>query len=263
MSGEAEYDRLCEFYDHVSLYAGRPDIGFYVDLARSAAGPVLEVGCGTGRILVPSAQAGATMVGLDASPAMLARCREKVAALDEPVRRRITLASGDARDFDLGRTFSLVTLPFRVFQHLLTTDDQRAALRRCRFHLGQNGVLVFDLFNPSIPFLADNGASERWTEESEFALPDGRRVVRSFRVPVRRYFDQQQDVEMRYVVTAQDGSASESTERFTMRYGFRDEIAHLLELEGFRVEAVYGGFNGEPYGTTPYPGELIFVARKL
>ncbi|MCL4814936.1 MAG: class I SAM-dependent methyltransferase [Vicinamibacteraceae bacterium] len=261
MMGEGEYERLSEFYDHLPLYAERPDIAFYVDLARSAAGPVLEVGCGTGRILVPSAEAGATMVGLDPSPAMLARCRERVAALPETVRRRVTLVQGDAREVDLGRTFRLVTLPFRVFQHLLTPDDQRAALRRCRFHLGQNGLLVFDLFNPSIPFLADT--SGRWTEEAEFSLPDGRRVVRSFRVPERRYFDQQQDVEMRYVTTASDGAVAEATERFTMRYGFHDEVAHLLELEGFRVESVLGGFNGEPYGTTAYPGELIFVARKL
>jgi SAM-dependent methyltransferase len=262
MSGTTEYDRLSEFYDYVPLYAGRADIAFYVDQARSAAGPVLEVGCGTGRILVPSAEAGATMVGLDPSPAMLARCRDKVAALEPAARRRIALVEGDARDFDLGRTFALVTMPFRVFQHLLTPADQRAALRRCRFHLGQNGRLVLDLFNPSIPFLAEP-AGDRWTEESTFDLPDGRRVVRSFRVRTRRYFEQQQDVEMRYEVTGPDGSVSESSEQFTMRYGFRDVVAHLLELEGFSVESVFGGFSGEAYGTAPYPGEIIFIARKL
>ena len=175
----AEYDRFAEFYDHVTLYRDRPDVGFFVEMARQVNGPVLEVGCGTGRVLLPCARAGATMVGLDLSPRMLDVARRGLD--DEPpdVRDRVTLVEGDMRVFDLGQAFELITLPFRGFQHLMTAEDQRLALHRFRAHLAPGGRLVIDVFNPSIPFLGDERFSIHPMREPEFTMPDGRRVVRS------------------------------------------------------------------------------------
>src|SRR5262245_49105001 len=123
-----EYASIADLYDHVTLYRDRPDIAFFVDAAVHAGGPVLEIGCGTGRVLVPTARAGVEIVGLDMSPQMLGICRLRLSSESPAVQEKATLAHADMRRFDLGRAFTLVTIPFRPFQHLLTVDDQLACL---------------------------------------------------------------------------------------------------------------------------------------
>ena len=260
-AGSPEYDLFAEFYDHVVAYRERPDVAFFVDLARAAGGPVLEVGCGTGRVLIPIAQAGVEITGLDLSEGMLAVCRAKLRQEAPEVQARVRLHHGDMRDFHLDRTFPLVTVPFRAFQHLMSVEDQRRALRGIRAHLTDGGRLVLDLFNPSIPFLAD----DRWTREPipepGFTLPDGRHVVRKMRIAHRDLAAQTQQVEMVYEVAWPDGRTERSVGHFDLRYLFRFEAEHLLELERFAVEAVYGGYDRGPFGAE-YPGELILVAAK-
>lgn len=256
-----EYDGFAEYYEHVAPYRSRDDVGFFVDLAREARGPALEVACGTGRVLIPCARAGATMVGLDLSPGMLRVCRERLARETPDVQARVTLHEADMRAFDLGRTFDLITIPFRGFQHLLTVADQRQALGLIRRHLAPGGRFVLDLFNPSLPFLGD----ERWLVqpmvEPVFQMPDGRSVVRSYRIVRRDYFEQRQELEFALDVTWPDGRVSREVSPFTIRYLFRYEAEHLLVREGFQIEAVYGDYHRQPYGTTAYPGDLVFVCR--
>ena len=106
MARESHYDAvtsIAEFYDSTLVYLERKDVEFYVAEARAAGGPVLELGCGTGRVLLPAARAGVEITGLDASANMLERCRAKLAAEPEAVRGRATLVRGDLADFDLGR----------------------------------------------------------------------------------------------------------------------------------------------------------------
>jgi SAM-dependent methyltransferase len=91
------------------------DVAFYVGEARSAGSPVLELGCGTGRILIPTAEAGVEVVGLDASPDMLAIARNKLERLPAHVHKRVQLREGDMRDFALHSRFLLVTIPYRTF----------------------------------------------------------------------------------------------------------------------------------------------------
>ena len=261
MSGCAEYDGSAEFYDYVVPYRARSDVAFFTQLAVAARPPVLEVACGTGRVLIPCARAGARMIGLDLSRAMLDVCRRRLLDESPDVQARVTLHEGDMRRFDLGRTFDLITIPFRGFQHLLTVDDQRQALATIRRHLATDGRFVLDLFNPSLPLLTD----ERWlvepTVEPAFTLPDGRVVVRSYRIAGRDYFNQVQDVEMTYEISWPDGRLERRTERFLLRYLFRFEAEHLLVREGFEVQEVHGDYDRRPYGAV-YPGELIFIATR-
>ena len=98
---------LPAIYDSVPAYVARRDVQFYVDEATNVRGSVLEVGCGTGRILLPIARSGRTVEGLDASPEMLDRCRTKLREEPDGVQRRVTLHQGDARSFDIGRQFEL------------------------------------------------------------------------------------------------------------------------------------------------------------
>src|SRR3954466_13975543 len=121
---------------YTKTYRGRvEDVRYYVDLAALRGGPVLEYGCGNGRIAVPIARAGVEVVGVDLSPEMLADLRARLR--DEPtaVRRRIEVRRGDMRRARLGRRFPLIICPFNAFLHLYTRRDVEAFLARVRAHL--------------------------------------------------------------------------------------------------------------------------------
>jgi SAM-dependent methyltransferase len=262
MTHEADqYASIADLYDHVVPYAGRSDIDFFVELARTSGGPVLELGSGTGRVLIPTARAGVDIVGVDASPGMLRICRERMAREPEQVRARIELVQGDMRQFDLGRQFALVTLPFRPFQHLTTVSDQLACLGSIHRHLAPEGRLALDLFNPSLEALVQANLGEEVGEEPEFTMADGRRVVRRHRFVSRDRFSQVNSVELIYYITHPDGRQERLVHAFEMRYLFRFEAEHLLVRAGFEVEALYADYDRSPFGSKE-PGELIFVARK-
>ncbi len=259
--GYDTYAFTAELYDHVVPYSNRADMGFYIEAARQAGGPVLEMGCGTGRILIPTARAGVDIVGLDLSPYMLAVCRRRLASEPEAVRSRVCLVQADMREFEISRTFSLITTPFRSFQHLLTVEDQLACLGCIHRHLADGGKLILDLFNPSLPYLTSDALGKEIGDEPEFTMPDGRRVLRRHRTVARDYFRQVNEVELIYYVTHPDGREERLVHAFSMRYLFRFEVEHLLVRSGFVVDELYAGFDKKPYGSE-YPGELIFVARK-
>jgi SAM-dependent methyltransferase len=250
-----------DFYDCVEAYRTRPDVGFFVDLARESGGPVLELGCGTGRVLIPTARAEIEIAGLDLSPQMLAVCRRKLQ--DEPadVQSRVQLFQGDMRQFDLSRQFRLATIPFRPFQHLIEVDDQLACLDCIRRHLGDNSKLVLDVFNPSLTALTRDNVGVEEESGAEFTLPDGRRVIRREKIAGRDPIRQVISVELIYYVTTADGRCERLVHAFPMRYFFRYEMEHLLERAGYVVDAIYGDYQRHAFGAS-YPGELIFVARK-
>jgi SAM-dependent methyltransferase len=260
-SGYDERAFVAEFYDHVVPYRHRQDVAFFVEMAQQSAGPVLEIGCGTGRILIPTARAGVEILGLDLSQSMLAVCREKLSRESEAVQAKARLVQGDMREFELGQEFRLVTVPFRPFQHLVTVEDQLSCLLSIRRHLARGGRLVLDLFNPFLPYLVDEQAALESQDGPEFTLDDGRKVVRYQRVASRDLFNQVQQIELIYRVTHPDGRAERLVHSFPMRYLFRFEAEHLLARCGFQVENVYADYDRSPYGSK-YPGELIFVARK-
>lgn len=256
------YEGAAEFYDYVVPYATRGDVEFYVDEALAANGPVLELGCGTGRVLIPIARAGVTIHGLDGSAAMLERCMEKLATESASVRSRVALHQGDMRSFRLQKQFALITIPFRPFQHLLTVEDQLDCLRSIHSHLADEGRMILDLFNPSLDLLVNRPSGVEMVEGPPFETPDGRSVTRSFKVSNPDRFEQVNDIELIYDVTHRDGRRERQVHAFRMRYFFRYEAEHLLARSGFAVEQLYAGYDRSAYGST-YPGELIFIARKV
>jgi SAM-dependent methyltransferase len=258
-SGYSSDARLAELYDYVVPYRERDDIAFYIEAARSSGGPVLEAGCGTGRILIPIAQAGIEITGIDLSEPMLAACQRKLQAEAEQVQAKARLELADMRDFDLGRKFTLVTTPFRSFQHLLTVSDQLACLDCFRQHLEPGGQLILDVFNPSIRALSREDYGEIVAEEPEFSLPDGTRCVRRHRILHRDHFQQLTQVELLYDLTYTDGTEERLIHAFEMRHLFRYEAEHLLARAGFELEAVFADYHKNPFGTHD-PGELILMA---
>ena len=260
-SGYDEYAFIADLYDHVVPYRERPDVGFFVAAAIEAGSPVLEVGCGTGRVLIPTARAGIDVVGLDLSSHMLTVCRQRLQAEPETVRNRVRLVDADMRDFDVKEKFTLATVPFRPFQHLLTVEDQLSCLARVRAHLLDNGALILDIFNPSLDALVNRPIGEEFGEEPEFSLPDGRRVTRRHKIIAQDRFRQVSHFELAYHVVHPDGREERLVHAFPLRYLFRFEAEHLLARAGFQVEHLYADYEGSAYGSK-YPGELLFVARK-
>jgi len=255
------YEASAEFYDYVLPYRDRADVPFSVQAAVESKGPVLEIGCGTGRILIPVARAGISITGLDSSESMLAECRRKLESESDAVRSRVGLRRADMRAFAFPETYSLVTMPFRPFQHLASVPDQCSCLEAVRRHLANGGRLIMDLFNPSLQALVADNVGKEQTPEPEFTTPDGRRVVRTAKFVRKDLANQVNDVELIYRVTHPDGRLETFVHSFQMRYLFRYEAEHLLHRCGFRVIDVYSDYEKHPFGFA-YPGELIMVAEK-
>jgi SAM-dependent methyltransferase len=251
---------VAELYDHIPGYDGRPDQDFYLDYARSAPGKTLELGCGTGRLLIPIAAAGCEIAGLDLSTYMLARCREKLRDRPEEVQARVRLVQGDMTCFDLGETFGLVTVPFRAFQHLISVDEQVACLRCANRHLTMGGKLILDLFQVNMRYLTDPDSMEERQDFAGVVLPGGRTLRRTHRLAAVHQAAQVNDVEMIFYVTHPDGRTERLVQAFPFRYFFRYEVAHLLARCGFRVVELFGAFDLSPLMDNS--SEMIFVAEK-
>lgn len=151
------YDELGAAYDAWCVSVTE-DIAWYVELAITSGGPVLEIGVGSGRVAVPTVLAGMDVVGVDNAPGMLAMAAAKAEALGVA----IDLRRADMRDLpDLG-TYPLVTVPFRAFLHLSTDDERLAVLRSLRGALTPGGTLAFDVFHPHPLDIVET--HDRWME---------------------------------------------------------------------------------------------------
>ncbi len=251
---------IVDSYDVVYGHLRTDDVAFYVDLAMHARGPVLELGAGTGRILIPSAAAGAQMTGLDLSPLMLDAARRKLAALPREVAERVTLIEGSMTSFDLGRRYALITIPFRAFSHLITVEDQLACLACVHRHLADDGELVLDVFQPRLDLLIDTRGADEVEDLPESALPDGRTVRRTARRTAVRQREQVVQIEFNYYIKDRSGAVERLQESFPMRYYFRYEMEHLLARAGFDVAAFFGWYDRTP--PAEEPREMIFIARR-
>lgn len=259
------YDVVTDFgalYDAVPAYGARADVAFYVEEAKraGAASRVLELGCGTGRLTVPLARAGHEVTGIDLSPAMLVRAREKLAAEPRAVRERVTLLEGDVRRIALSDepSFDLVVAPFRVLQHLDAIDDQLDVLAGARRRLRPGGRLVLDVFNPSYPMMTlDRSAEVEDTPEQ--SLPDGRTLRRTVRVTAVHWAEQVSDVELIYHLRAGDVT-ERVVQAFRMRWFTPAELTHLVARAGFRLDALYGDFDRRPLDDEA--PEIVVVASR-
>jgi SAM-dependent methyltransferase len=255
-------DTFAEFYDHLDVYVNRGDVDFFVSEAVAAGGPVLELGCGTGRVLLPCARAGVAIWGLDSSEAMLARCRRKLASEPVDVRSCVVLSQGDMRIFHFDTEFQLVTIPFRPFQHLAAVEEQLACLESIHRALAKEGRLILDLFNPSLTVLVDESRFDEHSSGEPFTLPDGRVVERTERVTGRDYLGQVVSVDLIFYVTHPDGRRELLVQSIEMRYFFRFEVEHLLARSGFEVESAYCDYQLTSLDAGPAQ-EVLYVARKI
>lgn len=240
------------------------DITFYVQEAGQVDGPCLELACGTGRVLIPVAEAGVTITGIDTSKPMLARARRKVAALPEQARANVTLAEGDMRTFRFDEQFALITIPFRAFLHLMQVSDQIITLRNIHRHLRPGGRLALNFFDPSLDYIIAHsgpiGGALHATGESFVDPRSGNLLVEWATI---HYTQHLQRIDQYFVYDEVDPRGrvvGRLYRNLQMRYCFRWEFEHLLARCGFEVVALYGSFNRQPYMQAGQ--ELIWIAQK-
>jgi SAM-dependent methyltransferase len=258
--GYGDQGFVAEFYDVVPGYAARPDVDFYLAFSRAAAGKTLELGCGTGRIVIPTATAGCPVVGLDVSEYMLARCREKLANQAAAIQARVRLVRGAMSDFHLDEKFPLVTAPFRTFQHLIDVQEQLSCLRCVNKHMEMAGKLILDLFQTNLRYITNPDSTKETEDFSNVQVGDGRTLRRTHRIAGFHPAEQYNDIEFIYYVTHPDGRMERLVQAFPFRYFFRYEVEHLLARTGFNTVDIFGKFDGSSFcDDSP---EMIFIAEK-
>jgi ubiquinone/menaquinone biosynthesis C-methylase UbiE len=248
-----DFDLYARFYDP-DLDDFDADLQMYEQFAARCDLPILELGCGTGRVLIPLARRGYRITGIDASTAMLEEAREKVAAGD--LYARVTLVEQEMSALELEERFNLAFAALNSFAHLHTTDEQLAALARVRRHLNPGGLLVLDMFNPDLARLLDTRGQVALAK----VMPsDGGRTMRftTDEVDLGR-----QLIHTTYIVDEIDaeGQVRRTLFSFSLRYVFRYELELLLRHAGFEVEAVYGSYDLDEFGGDSE--KLIAVARR-
>jgi len=257
----AHMDYRPDTYDITTAANIAGDEAWYRARARSLGGPVLELGAGTGRITLGIADDGAEVWGLDASRTMLDALDAKLANRPPDVRARVHTVQGDMRRFELDQQFEFVIIPYRAFLHNLTEADQLACLTCVRRHLAPGGMLAFNVFHPSLEFMARNAGSlaNVWRLATTHALPSGGCITRadavSYDTPHRLLHAQH-----RYDEWDASGVLTRSTlHRLTLTYLYPADIERLLVDTGFSEVVMYGGFDERRFERDA--DELVVTAR--
>jgi SAM-dependent methyltransferase len=244
-----EYDLLADLYD--LEYTHDYDLPFWLSLAEREAGPVIEWGAGTGRLAAPLAAAGYDVTAVELSTEMVARGKEKSRTADWIV--------GDMRSAKPGRRHGLAVCAFNSFLCLTSVDDALAFLRNAREYLVPGGLLGIEVSALSPEELVDPPGSPGLRHDFTRDLRDGRLD----RFSISRYDAASQLMQMRLFYEQYDASGTLESRRahdLTIRIVGRGELDLMLRIAGFEIEAVYGGFEGEPFTSTS--DHLVVLARK-
>ena len=248
-----------KYYD--GAYQNNPnldDVPFYLDLARRYSGPVLEIACGTGRVLLEIARNGIEIWGIDFSKEQLTVLNSKLLKEPERTRNLVRVFNSDMRTFSLEKKFPLAIIPFRPMQHMYTIEDQISALSAAKAHLLPEGILAFDVFYPNYSALLQPLGSE--TLELEWRAPEGagRRVRRYFRRTGVNFL--QQFLEGEFVFRTFDGDRLIKEERSPFKLGYYTypQLLLLFRHCGLEVVEQYGSFKREPIDICK---EMIFLLR--
>lgn len=225
---EAFGNRYEEWSAHMTA-----DIAFYVELARQADGPLVELAIGNGRVAIPVAQAtGRRVVGIDSSPMMLAQARDRAAEAGV----ELDLREGDMRDLDLNldERAALIYCPYSALLHLPTWADRRRTFERVAASLQPNGCFAWNAF------AFDHLVASRL---------DGERLKDPVLHTIRYSAGNN-----RIDLTLEDGATS------SRWWATKNEWIGLIDVAGLKLEALYGGFSWEPF--TDDSREYVFLARK-
>jgi SAM-dependent methyltransferase len=225
------YEPFASVYDRWSAHMTE-DVAFYVELARRTEGPLVELAVGTARVAIPvAAETGRRVLGIDLEPAMLAQARERAGAAGVDLELRL----GDMRELALEEPAGLVYCPFRSLLHLPTWADRRRVFERVHASLRPGGRFAWNafVFDPRIAVRSDG----EWAEQNGV-----RHRVDQFK------HDNRLDITL------------ESGDTISLWWLNRSEWEGLIDVAGFEVEALYGGFDRRPFDGTAT--EFVWVVRR-
>lgn len=256
MSAEHPYDKIAAYYDleHRSFM---DDVDLYLQFIEAAGDPVLEFGCGTGRIVREIATAGFDITGIDSSASMLALARATIES--EPDDGEITLIEGDFERNDLvaAEHFGIAIIALDSLMHVPTQEQQRRVLLNAWNALDPRGQLIVDVINPTpARLLAMDGDL---TFSGSWSLEDGARLdklVAQTADPANQTIDN----EIWYEVTALDGSVKRTRTQFLQRWIGAGELILMMQLAGFQDWRVYGSYGLDPLEA--YSDRVIIAAEK-
>lgn len=238
------YEQILQYYDLIHRGLSE-DINYIIKLAARLEQPILELGCGTGRILLPLAKTGHVVVGVDSSQAMLALMTEKIQGEEPSVQERLELHHLDMSNFRLNQRFGLIILPHNTVMHL-DRSQLRQTLQNVRKHLLPGGCLFIDLDNPAeVADPIDDGllVLERTVYDEEkgtillqlsSSQVDTRRQIRE----VTWIFDENPAV---------GTGVTRTVVNVTFHYYMAHELDLLLNDAGLKIQATYGTYGQEPY----------------
>jgi len=235
----SEYDPFAEIYDEWAQHMTE-DVPFYVELAREAEGPIVELAVGNGRVAIPVArETGRKVVGIDTSPAMLAQARERTAAAGVDLELR----EQDMRDFELDEPAGLVYCPFRALLHLPTWRDRRGVFERVAGSLRPGGRFAWNafVFDPELAASFADRLRRR---------PDGKTWE----------WTEYDPTDSRIDITAYVEQPGKGERRLSLWWIARSEWEGLIDVAGLEVEALYGGFDRQPFDQESR--EFVWVTRK-
>jgi SAM-dependent methyltransferase len=241
------YEKIARYYDlsHATLTA---DIGFVLTLASQANGPILELGCGTGRLLLPLARAGYTVTGLDNSPAMLAYAQRHLGHETEAVQHRVTLVEADMTTFTLAGQeshFALAILPYNTLMHL-EPGQAPAVFQRIGRYLRADGRLFIDLTNPfTVAQTVNDGALSL---ENSLVEPETGDIV--LQMASNWLDDKEQVLRITWIYDTTPPTGG-LIHRTVVQAAYHYLYPHQLELfladAGFTLESLSGNYNQAPF----------------
>lgn len=250
------FDVVAKYYDDAfGSAAAQHDVEMYKSFARRFGGPILEIGCGTGRILKPIADMGIEIDGIDVSETMVSILKSKIAGII-PVPN---IYLGDMRSIELTRRYRLVTIPFRTLQHMITIEDKLHALVTAKSHLREGGRLIFDVAFPNYESLASGFGDEclaaEWRPETE-----SDRVGRMFfRREGYRRKNQVMIGSLIFRLLDGDNVVNEEIQSLEMHFFSLPELEALCKSVKLEIEEFYGSYDLKPFEENST--QMVFVAK--
>lgn len=251
-SSDGQYPGFfARFYDLIYHHVrDGVDNNFYLNKIIKTNGKILEVGTGTGRLLIEALEIGADIYGIDISSSMLDILKVK---LNEEQKHRISLQN--IVDFTSGFKYDLIIAPFRVFMHLIEKRDQLKALNNAYHNLNPGGEFIFDAFVPDLKMLI-TGLDKMKDFDEEYETGNRVRRIVSTKPDLMN-----QIINVTFTIEWNEGTSNFSREWNTpMRYFFRYELEHLVERSQFEEYNIAGDFYGNPL--CPASNEFIVTCRR-
>ncbi len=243
MNVSAFYTTVARFYD-AENHDKTDDLAMYSRLAADNRGDILDVGCGTGRVLIHLAQGGHRVFGIDNNRRMLDQLERKLERLPL-LRDQISYVAADVLRHDYERGFGLILLTYNALMHFREQERQIALLGRLRSWLAADGKLVIDLPNAGPVFASED--SDSLTLERVFLDDESGCMIMLQSVSALDRAAQLLHVDWIYDEIDGDGAVKRRLAPHTLRYFFLPELRLLLERCGFALEAVYGDTENGDY----------------